>query len=193
MKNGIKIALVAIGRKENQYAREFVEHHLRMGFAHVYIADNNHEGEERFEDVLQDYIDNGGVTIVDYRDRGMCHFHAYNEIYAEIGCEYDWVAFFDFDEQLVVEPAGETAGTVADLLRGRKADVVLINWRCYGDNGLVRNDGRPLAERFTEPLPNDLHVQYEDHTENDHVKAIVRGGLDGVMFTKHPLASFISP
>ena len=52
----MRLALVAIGRRENRYAREFVEHYLRLGFDHVFICDNNHDGEERFEEVLQDFI-----------------------------------------------------------------------------------------------------------------------------------------
>ena len=184
-KQKIKAAVVAIGRKENQYAREFVEHHLKVGFEHFYIADNNREGEEHFDEVLQDYIDKGVVTIIDYRDKCNCHFRAYNEIYAEIGCKYDWVAFFDFDEQLVI-PVGKATGTLANLLTGRECNCVVVNWKCYGDNGLVKNDRRPMAERFTKPLPDDLHVQYDDKTENQHVKSIVRGGLEGITFTTDP-------
>jgi predicted ThiF/HesA family dinucleotide-utilizing enzyme len=61
-------ALVGIGRLENRYAREWVEHHLRTGFDTIIIADNNHRGEDRFEDVLQTHIDDGTVIILDYRD-----------------------------------------------------------------------------------------------------------------------------
>ena len=182
-KQKIKAAVVAIGRKENQYAREFVEHHLKVGFSHIFIADNNRKGEEHFEEVLQDYIDKGVVTIIDYRDKCNCHFPAYNAIYRQYSGDYDWMAFFDFDEQLVIN--GKE--TLADLLAGREGcNCVMINWQCYGDNELVKNDGRPMAERFKKPLPDDLHVQYEDHTENDHVKAIVRGGLEGMKFTWNP-------
>lgn len=52
----MKTALVAIGRRENQYAREWVSHHLALGFDHIYIYDNNHDGEEHFETVLTDFI-----------------------------------------------------------------------------------------------------------------------------------------
>ena len=39
-----------------------------------------------------------------------------------------------------------------------------------------------MAIRFKKPLPADLHVQYDDIAENQHVKSIVRGGLEGVQF-----------
>ena len=34
----MKTALVAIGRRENQYAREWVSHHLALGFDHIYTT-----------------------------------------------------------------------------------------------------------------------------------------------------------
>ena len=85
---------------------------------------NNRDGEEHFEEVLQDYIDKGVVTIIDYRDKCNCHFRAYNEIYRQYGGEYDWVAFFDFDEQLVI-PVGKATGTLADLLAACRPDTRL--------------------------------------------------------------------
>ena len=187
----MKTALVAIGRRENQYAREWVGHHLALGFDHIYIYDNNHEGEEHFETVLSDYVADGSVTVIwDYRDLEGVQRHAYNDAYKQLSKDYDWIAFFDFDEFLFLpdgKPTGvvaEAQGTVAGFLASlpRMADCVLINWQCYGDSGKVRNSPRPVLERFTKPLPRNLKVQYQDHAENEHVKCIVRGGLEEVTF-----------
>ena len=41
-----KVAICAIGRLENKYAKEFVSHHLKLGFDKIIIYDNNHDGEE---------------------------------------------------------------------------------------------------------------------------------------------------
>lgn len=176
-----KAALITIGRQENRYAREFVEHHLKMGFGHIYILDNNRQGEERFEDVLHDYIDNGVVTIEDYRDRVLVILQAFTEAYNRHKDEYDWLAVWDMDEFLDIRK-----GSLASLLNGCKSDCMLINWECYGDNGKAKREDKPLAERFTKPLPHPLHVQYKDHAENDHVKSIIRGGLDGVAYKSTP-------
>lgn len=181
---GIKkkqIAVCVIGRRENEYAREFVAHYLSVGFDTVIILDNNRAKEERFESVLQDYIDSGKVIIEDYRDRTSVQGIAYDEAYKKYGEQYDWIAFVDFDEYLYIEH-----GKVRSLLKGKEAfDCVLVNWMCYGDGGMLHNDGRPLRERFTEPLPYDLCVQY-DFPENNHIKSIVRGGLKDVHLGKNP-------
>ena len=174
-------AVVAIGRMENQYAREFVEHHLRLGFSYVIICDNNHDGEEYFQDVLSDYILSGNVIIEDYRNQVAAQRRAYAEIYEKYEHRIDWFAFFDFDEHLYLRHGC----TLADLLNTSNY-VVTVNWQCYGDNGLVKNDRRPLSERFTKPLPHPLYVQYTDHAENDHVKSIIRSGLRKICFNHNP-------
>jgi len=173
-------ALVGIGRLENRYAREWVEHHLRTGFDTIIIADNNHMGEDRFEDVLQTYIDDGTVIILDYRDKTAFQNHAYNDIYRKYQDQYDWMAFFDFDEFLDIRE-----GTLEELLTTDK-DIVTVNWECYGDNGLVRYEDLPCWQRFSKPLPHPLYVQYREHAENDHVKSIIRGGLGAVDFRRNP-------
>ena len=65
----MKVALCVIGRLENLYAREYVEYYKKLGMDKIFIYDNNHKGEEHFEDVLQDYVDEGFVKIIDYRDK----------------------------------------------------------------------------------------------------------------------------
>lgn len=176
----MRAALVGIGRLENRYAREWVEHHLSVGFDTIIIADNNRVNEERFDAVLGDYIKKGAVIVEDYRDKVAVQLSAYNSIYAKYKNDFDWFAFFDFDEFLSLND-----GSVADLLECKTADVVMVNWQCYGDNGLVRDDGRGVMERFTEPLPAELCVQY-GRPENDHIKSIVRGGLAKMEFAHNP-------
>lgn len=175
------IAICSIGRMENRYAREFVEHYLGMGFNHIYICDNNHDGEERFEDVLSDKIAEGAVSVHDYRNREAVQATAYNEMYRQYGGQYDWMAFFDFDEFLVMQH-----GTVKQWLETipESDDVAVVNWMCMTDGGMIRDDGRPCTERFTEAMPYDRCVQ-RDFPENNHVKSFVRGRIGDVFF-KNP-------
>ena len=180
-----KIALVAIGRRENLYAREFVEHYKNLGFANVIIMDNNHEGEEHFEDVLQDYIDDGFVIIEDYRDQIKPQMRGYTTEYNKIKDEYDAILFADFDEFLVLEHDKTIQEYVSRFPEDWQA--ILINWDCKTDSGLVHYDPRPLVERFTVSLsPIDKPVQYGNIPENAHVKCILKGGRDGMLFYSNP-------
>lgn len=179
--SNLKTALVAIGRRENLYAREFVEHYKNIGFSNIIIMDNNHEGEEHFEEVLQDYVDSGFVIIEDYRNQIKPQMRGYTEMYAKYKNEYDWIAFFDFDEFLFLNNI-----TINEWLGGYPDDCeeVLINWLCMTDNNLVRYDPRPLVERFTEAMPLDRCVQY-NFPDDCHVKSIIKGNLN-VVFGGNP-------
>ena len=194
------IALCAIGRRENQYATEWVGHYRALGFDHIYIYDNNHDGEEHFEDVLGEQMAEGFVTIIDWRGREgeNTQRDAYNDCYARFGRKHGWLAFFDFDEFLCLgrTEKGRTDSTdgtdkiekpLRAFLKEKTAyNCVLVNWMNMTDSGLVRNDGRPLMERFTEPMPADKAGIGGDYPENNHVKCIVRGSIRGLSFWKNP-------
>ena len=168
-----KVALCAIGRLENRYAKEFVEHHLKLGFDHIIIYDNNHDGEETFDKVLKTFITKGQVEIVDWRNLEHRQSQAYTHCYDHNGNKYAWIAFFDFDEHLTLETDKNVKDLLADFA---DADVVKLNWLCYGDNGHVKADRKKLATRFTTPLADNLKVKATE-PENYHVKSFVRGGL----------------
>lgn len=177
-----KIALCAIGRMENRYAREWVEHHLGIGFDKIFIYDNNQGDEERFTDVLSDYICQRSVQVIGWRDRrGAAQREAYTNLYMTEGGNYDWIAFFDFDEFLEL-PQG---GNVHTLMKDCKGDCLLVNWMMMTDNNLVTYDDRPLRERFTEAVPNTKR-DINRNLINSHVKSIVRGGLEIFAFIDTP-------
>ena len=177
----MKTALVAIGRRENQYAREWVSYHLALGFDHIYIYDNNHDGEERFETVLGDFVAENHVTIIDYRNREKAQRSAYNDAYQRLSAEYDWLAFFDFDEFLCFKNDGGSKfftlhSSLFTFLCGIPAcyHAVMIPWLMMTDSGMVYNDGRPCLERFKESTGNG----------SGQGKCIVRTRIPGLRFTK---------
>lgn len=175
-----KVAICAIGRLENRYAKEFVAHHLKLGFDKIYIYDNNHEGEERFEDVLKSYIQKKKVEIIDWRGREHDQCHAYRDCYTRFGKDYQWIAFFDFDEHLKLA----TAKSIKDVLKDIDADCVCLSWRTMSDNGLIEYTNEKLEKRFTKAAPAGT----KDHNgiiANHFLKSIVRGGLPWI-YWKHP-------
>ena len=194
------IALCAIGRMENQYAREFVEHYVSLGFDHLYLYDNAHDGEEHLADVLGDYIAGGKVTVILWTpNQENAQREAYNDCYHRFGGRHEWMAFFDFDEFLVI-PSAEAPGTGtkieaqgtaagedihAFMQRYANFQCLLINWMDYTDGGMIENDGRPLQERFTVPMQYDKQGIGGDYPENNHAKCIVRTGIAGLAF-KNP-------
>lgn len=182
----MKVALCCIGRLENRYAVEFVEFYgIHHGVDKIFVYDNNYDGEEHFEDVLQPYIDGGLVEIVDFRNKSICQLEAYQDCYDRHGNEYDWICFFDFDEYIGLEKEK----TLRDLLLTRiydNYDVIHINELIFGDGGNVYYENKPLIERFKIPvMPIDFKKTY-NFPENCHIKSIVKGGLKNVVWGLTP-------
>ena len=174
-----KIALCTIGRMENQYIREYVLHYKALGFNKIFLYDNNYDGEERFEIVIGDLIKQGFVELIDYRNKPIAQVQAYNDCYQKHGDEFDWIAFFDADEFLIVKKTD-----IHSLLYSarKEFDCMLFNWMVMTDNGQVYNTQRPLMERFTTPMDFNKCIGYKDIPENNHVKSIVKGGLKNIRF-----------
>ena len=183
MMRGVKdVAVCAIGRQENKYAVEWVEHYRKLGVSKLFIYDNNFGDEERFEDVLQPYVDSGLVEIIDWRDKPNAQTAAYNDCYRRHGNEYAWMGFLDFDELLVI---GKKKVKAFFGQYGERVDCVLINWRIMTDGGHVRYEDKPMMKRFREPMAHDQRVKY-DFPENNHVKCFVRGGIHKLEFQVSP-------
>ena len=60
-----KIALCCMCKCENDYIREFVDYYQNIGVDNIFIYDNNDIDGEHFQDVINDYIENEYVKIID--------------------------------------------------------------------------------------------------------------------------------
>jgi hypothetical protein len=67
--SNLKVCLCTLGKKENMYAREFVEHYKKYDIDKIFIYDNNEVTGESFDLVLADYIKNKYVEIINYRGK----------------------------------------------------------------------------------------------------------------------------
>ena len=159
----MKIATCTIGRMENSYVQEFVDHYKSLGVDKMFIYDNNYGKEEHFEDVIMKDISDGFVEIVDFRDKSICQLTAYQDCYNRHNSEYDWFIYCDVDEFLTLKDFG----SIKDFLSQDKFndfDMIHVNWKIYDDNDqVVRTEGG-VKDRFTrvkEPL--DFKKTYKLH------------------------------
>lgn len=180
----MKVALCCIGRLENRYIREYVGFYLGIGVDKIFLYDNNYDGEECFEDVIGDYISQGSVEVINYRNREKCQVAAYQDCYDKHGSEYDWMCFFDIDEFI----AFQKVNTIKEWLSlpiYNEYQMIHINFLTYGDNNLVRYEDKPVLKRFTKPIMPLNFIKRNGIVENSHIKSIIRGGIE-VKWDKTP-------
>ena len=166
----------ARGRMENLYARELISYYLNIGADKFVIADNNIQNDEKFSDVLQDYINKGKVDILDIINQFYGDSEIFEIMYQEYKDRCEWLSFFDFDEYLVMNFGKKKNLKAKKFLKNRIFDdceAIQFNWLLYSDNNLIHYDNRPLVKRF-KPEYN--------HRANFWQKLIVRGNLNKRIF-----------
>lgn len=167
------ICLCVIGKKENLYVKEFINHYKKLGYNHIFIYDNNDVNDERFSDILGDEIQNGFVSIIDYFGHSKLkslQIKAYYDCYNRNKRNYDWLSFYDFDEFLELKPKDITIQEFLNNDRYKECQNIKINWLIYySKNETLYYENKPLQIRFDKAFYNSLF--------NIHIKSTVRGGM----------------
>ena len=183
-KRKIKVCMCAIAKKENLYIEYFIKHYKQLGYDHIYLYDNNEPNEERLEDIIKKYIDEGFVTLIDIRGQFQIkkdpQVLSYYDCYEKHNKEYDWLSFFDIDEYLMLKPKGIKIQKFLENERYRDCPNVKINWLMFSDNGQVKYEKKPLIKRFPKPA--------HDQSKATNIKSIMRGNI-----SYHKLAKAYSP
>ena len=168
---------VALGREENKYVRELVEYYSKIGVEKFIFGDNNLPNTEKLSDVLQDYIKDGKIDIIELFGSISGQSELYNITYEKYKYKCNWFLLFDFDEYLEVHFEENKTLMLKDFLSNEifdECEAILFNWIIYPDNNLTHYDNRTLIERFT--IPN--YYAYA----NIFVKSVIRGGIDKTFF-----------
>ncbi len=144
----LKVCLCVIGKRENRYVKEFVNHYKKIGYNKIFIYDNNEINDEKFEDVIQDEIDKGFVSIINYRGLKGKQVISYRDCYKNNNKNYDWLSFFDFDEFLELNPPFTKIQEYLGIKKFKKCQNIKINWIYYDNNTSLYYENRPLEQRL---------------------------------------------
>ena len=158
-----KTALVCIAKNEDDYIHEWIDYHKKLGFDDIFIYQNNWECS----------IVSPNVHSIKYDGKAK-QLYAYNDFIKDYSCLYEWAAFFDVDEFLVLKKHDN----IKDFLKEYNAyDSIAVNWVLFGDNGLneVTNNHYSVLNRFTK---RQIGV-------NPHIKSIVKLS-ENFMFIENP-------
>ena len=184
------ICLCVIGKGENLYAKEYINHYKNLGYNHIFIYDNNDIIGERFSDILQSEIKNGFVSIIDFigykRNTDSTQVEAYYDCYKRNHKYYNWLSFYDFDEYLELKPKNITIQEFLNNIRYKNCQNIKINWLVYNSNNeTLYYENKPLQIRFDKAFYN--------LASNMHIKSTVRGGINKNYWSKwtNPHSSLI--
>lgn len=146
----MRTLLCGIAKLENNYIREWVEYHKKLGFTNIVLYDNNDPDGEHFEEVIGDYIKSGYVILKNWRGRELAQIPSYNDCYNTYKKNYDWIGFWDIDEFLEFDKAKTISEFLAQSMF-KDVQCVRFGWKQYTDNGLVSvKGGNYSITRFTE-------------------------------------------
>jgi hypothetical protein len=158
----MKIALVCIAKNEDPYIQEWVDYHIKLGFHKIFIYENDWESKIKNENVVT--VPTPGVVQ---------QLPAYNNFIRQYRNDYDWAAFLDVDEFLVLKKHKTISNFISDY---KNEDAIGINWVLFGDNGLTSSEEFSVIKRFTK----------RGTIPNEHIKSIVNLKKVGYMHVHNP-------
>ena len=149
----MKFWICAVAKMEELYIREWIEYHKKLGVDHIIIGDNNDSDYEYpLCHIIQDYIDEGFVEVINKNDVLSVQLDFYNEIYSNRKSEFDWIGFIDIDEFVELPAYDNNIHKFLTDDKFKNTDSIIFPWLIYGDNEQVYYIDKPVKERFTKSV-----------------------------------------
>ena len=157
----MRTAVVCIAKNEDRYIKEWAEYHLKLGFTSVYINQNNWRCDLEMPNVFKGIIDGKARQIA-----------CYNKFLRKQK-SYDWVAFIDVDEFIVLSKHSNITEFIEWMLATHgPTEAMVLYWTFFGDNGIKEDDGsKGTLKRFT-----------KRGESNRHYKSIINGKIKNARF-----------
>lgn len=129
------VSICAIFKNEAPYLREWIAYNHVIGVEHFYLYNNN--SEDNYMEVLQDYIDEGIVTLHQW-EKNHAQMECYMDGIRRYSEETKWLGFLDIDEFIVPK----STNNVYDFLKPfeKNSGAVKIYWKMFGTSGRVDRD-----------------------------------------------------
>jgi len=160
----MKAACVGIVKNEAPYIAEWIAYQLSLGFDSVILYDNGSTDGTATE--IQRFLNHYDVRLVDWPDaERQYQRRAYEDAVRHFQAEFDWLAFFDTDEFLVLD------SDLRSTLTARKgAASVIVHWAMFGSSG---HQARPLGL----VIENYTQRSEPGFDSNRHFKSIINPRL----------------
>ena len=151
-----------------------MQHYEKYGVDKIFLYDNNKEDGEKFEDVINDYIEKGFVKILNWRGISNPVFRVMQDCYDKNKKNYTWLIFYELDEFINLRNYTNIK-IFLNQSKFDKCEVIHLNIINHSDNEKLHYENKSLAERFPAIVPLE-HSQIS-------VKSILKGNLTDVQIT----------
>ena len=177
----LKVCLCTIGKEENLYVREYVEHYKKYNVDKIFIYDNNEINGEKFEDVINDYITSGFVEIINIRGKVSQQIKVYQKCLNKNKKYFDWLIFYDMDEFIYLKDFNNIKYYLKKS-EFNKCQAIQLNMYFHTDNNQLFYQNKTLAQRFPEKIQK----------RNGVLKTIIRGNISKKIYCPHELTKNLS-
>ena len=142
----MKVALVCIAKWENTI-EEWVKYHTKLGFDSIFIYQNDWGCG-----VVAD-----NVVVVDFPGKHQ-QMPAYNHFLSNFRNEFDWAAFIDVDEYIVLKKHKTIKEFITDF---NNPYGIGINWVYFGSDNQEKiiGDEKSFLSRFLKRGDMNMHVK----------------------------------
>lgn len=142
------VCVCTMFKNEAQYLNEWINYHLLIGVDHFYMYNNN--SEDDFQNVLQSYIDQGIVDLIEW-PQSHSQMLGYQDCYEKHRKDTQWLTFIDIDEFI----CPISTDNVKEWLKPYKCyPGIAIYWKQFGSNGRLVHDTKQLViEQYTQCWP----------------------------------------
>ena len=161
-----------MAKKENLYAKEFIDYYIKLGVDHIFIYDDNDPNTEKISDVINEKYKKYVSIYENIKSTIKNQTIAFTQCYKNNRNYYDWIFMIDMDEYLVI-----INDTLKNYLKEdifNKCDFIKIHWLLATDNNLLHYYKKTLFERFKPP-----------YIKNHLIKTIVKGNIDDLKYDIH--------
>ena len=183
----LKVCVCTLGKDENRYIKEYVEHYKKYGVDKIYLYDNNNIDGERFENVVGQYVDSKFVEIINWRGvKGKSTYYGIMDSCYQSNYQlYNWLISYEIDEFIYLKNYQNVKSFLA-CPKFDKCDSIQLNWVHMSDNNNLFYENKPLYERFTEKGKNVIKNKYNKIC---YIKTIIRGNLKNIIINNNHFLS----
>ena len=166
----IKVCICTIGKKENKYITEFVSYYKKLGIDKIFLYDNNDLNDESFYNVINDYVKNKFVEIIDFRGIIKPQKKSMNDCYKKNYLKFNWLLFYDLDEFLYLKNFTNIKYFL-NQPKFNKCKIIRLNLVYFTDNNFLYYENKSLSKRFQQ-----ININIKGYI----IKSIIRGNIKGV-------------